>query len=56
MPPARLGSAAEYPAAAQKPFGLSRAWFNHDFAEPPAMNRVMAWDPFSMRSSKAQGG
>src|SRR5262249_16676548 len=23
---------------------LSRAWFNHDFAEPPAMSRVMAWD------------
>jgi hypothetical protein len=45
MPTVRLRSAAEYPAAAQKLFELSRAWFNHDFAEPPAMNRVMAWDP-----------
>lgn len=45
MPIVRLRSAAEYPAAAQKLFELSRAWFNHDFAEPPAMSRVMAWDP-----------
>jgi len=45
MPTVRLRSAAEYPAAAQKLFELSRAWFNHDFAEPPAMSRVMAWDP-----------
>lgn len=45
MPTVRLRSAAEYPAAAQKLFDLSRAWFNHDFAEPPAMSRVMAWDP-----------
>ena len=45
MPTVRLRSAAEYPAAAQKLFALSRAWFNHDFAEPPAMSRVMAWDP-----------
>jgi len=45
MPAVRLRSAAEYPAAAQKLFELSRAWFNHDFAEPPAMSRVMAWDP-----------
>jgi hypothetical protein len=45
MPTVRLRSAAEYPAAAQKLFVLSRAWFNHDFAEPPAMSRVMAWDP-----------
>jgi hypothetical protein len=45
MPTVRLRSAAEYPAAAQKLFELSRAWFNHDFTEPPAMSRVMAWDP-----------
>jgi hypothetical protein len=45
MPTVRLRSAAEYPAAAQKLFELSRAWFKHDFAEPPAMSRVMAWDP-----------
>ena len=45
MPTVRLRSAAEYPAAAQKLFELSRPWFNHDFAEPPAMSRVMAWDP-----------
>lgn len=44
MPTVRLRSAAEYPAAAQKLFELSRAWFGHDFAEPPAMSRVMAWD------------
>jgi hypothetical protein len=45
MPTVRLRSAVEYPAAAQTVFELSRAWFNHDFAEPPAMSRVMAWDP-----------
>jgi hypothetical protein len=45
MPTVRLRSAAAYPAVAQKLFELSRAWFNHDFAEPPAMSRVMAWDP-----------
>jgi hypothetical protein len=44
MPTVRLRSAAAYPAAAQKLFELSRAWFGHDFAEPPAMSRVMAWD------------
>lgn len=44
MPTVRLRSAAEYPPAAQKLFDLSRAWFRHDFAEPPAMSRVMAWD------------
>ncbi|HEV2057688.1 MAG TPA: hypothetical protein VGV06_21360 [Methylomirabilota bacterium] len=45
MPTVRLRSAAEYPAAAQKLFELSRTWFNHAFVEPPAMSRVMAWDP-----------
>lgn len=44
MPTVRLRSATEYPAAALKLFEGSRAWFNHDFAEPPAMSRVMAWD------------
>ena len=45
MPTVRLRPAAEYPLAAQKIFEMSRSWFNHDFAEPPAMSRVMAWDP-----------
>jgi hypothetical protein len=44
MPTVRLRAATEYPPAAQKLFELSRSWFNHDFAEPPAMSRVMAWD------------
>jgi hypothetical protein len=44
MPTVRLRAAAEYPSAAQKLFELSSAWFNHDFAQPPAMSRVMAWD------------
>ena len=46
MPPTvRLRDASEYPAAAQRLFDLSRQWFNFEFAEPPAMSRVMAWDP-----------
>jgi len=45
MPTVRLRKASEYPAAAQKMFERSKAWFNYDFAEPPAMSRVMAWDP-----------
>jgi hypothetical protein len=45
MPTVRLRDAAEYPDDAQKLFDLSRAWFNYDFEEPPAMSRVMAWDP-----------
>ncbi len=45
MPTVRLRHPSEYPAAAQKLFDLSRSWFNHDFAQPPAMSRVMAWDP-----------
>lgn len=44
MPTVRLRGAAEYPEAARKVFELSSAWFNHAFAEPPAMSRVMAWD------------
>jgi hypothetical protein len=44
MPTVRLRAAAEYPPAAQKLFELSSSWFNHDFVEPPAMSRVMAWD------------
>jgi hypothetical protein len=44
MPTVRLRAAAEYPPAAQKLFELSSSWFNYDFAEPPAMSRVMAWD------------
>ena len=41
----RLRDASEYPEAAQKLFELSKAWFNYDFRQPPAMSRVMAWDP-----------
>src|SRR5438034_580806 len=45
MPTVRLRDAAEYPPEAQRLFELSKAWFNHDFGQPPAMSRVMAWDP-----------
>jgi hypothetical protein len=44
MPTVRLRHASEYPVEAQRLFELSKAWFGHDFAEPPAMSRVMAWD------------
>ena len=44
MPTVRLRDASEYPEAAQRLFDLSKAWFNYDFAQPPAMRRVMAWD------------
>ena len=40
-----LRDASEYPEAARKLFELSKAWFNYDFTQPPAMSRVMAWDP-----------
>ena len=45
MPTVRLRDAAEYPEAARKLFEISKAWFDYDFEEPPAMSRVMAWDP-----------
>ena len=45
MPTVRLRDASEYPEAVQKMFELSRQWFNFDFKQPPAMSRVMAWDP-----------
>ena len=45
MPTVRLRDASEYPDPAQKLFELSKRWFNHDFKQPPAMSRVMAWDP-----------
>ena len=45
MPTVRLRDAGEYPLAAQKLFKLAGTWFNHDFASPPAMSLVMAWDP-----------
>jgi len=45
MPTVRLREAAEYPDAAQAMFALSSLWFNYDFPQPPAMSRVMAWDP-----------
>ena len=45
MPTVRLRDASEYPPAAQKMFEAARAWFNHEFQQPPAMSRVSAWDP-----------
>ena len=45
MPTVRLRDAAEYPESARKVFELSKQWFGHDFKQPPAMSRVMAWDP-----------
>ena len=45
MPTVRLRAASEYPASAQQAFELSKRWFNFEFGEPPAMSRVMAWDP-----------
>jgi hypothetical protein len=45
MPTVRLRDPSEYPDPAQKLFELSKSWVNHDFKEPPAMSRVMAWDP-----------
>jgi hypothetical protein len=45
MPTVRLRDASEYPDHARKLFALARDWFRHDFHEPPAMSRVMAWDP-----------
>ena len=45
MPTVRLRDASEYPDGVRKMFDLSREWFNHDFEQPPAMSRVMAWDP-----------
>lgn len=45
MPTVRLRDASEYPAEAQRIFELSSQWFNYAFKEPPAMSRVMAWDP-----------
>jgi len=45
MPTVRLREASEYPAAAQRLFALSKVWFRYDFPVPPAMSRVMAWDP-----------
>jgi hypothetical protein len=44
MPTVRLRDASEYPDDAQKLLALSRQWFRHEFTEPPAMSRVMAWD------------
>ena len=45
MPTVRLREVSEYPQQAQRMFELSGAWFNHEFAAPPAMSRVLAWDP-----------
>ena len=45
MPTVRLREAAEYPELAQKMFAVSNEWFQYPFRQPPAMSRVMAWDP-----------
>ena len=45
MPTVRLRDESEYPEPARRAFELSKQWFAHDFAAPPAMSRVMAWDP-----------
>ena len=45
MPTVRLRDAAEYPDEARALFELSKSWFGYDFPQPPAMSRVMAWDP-----------
>ncbi len=45
MSTVRLRDASEYPDLARKLFEQSKAWFAHDFEQPPAMSRVMAWDP-----------
>jgi hypothetical protein len=45
MPTVRLRDASEYPERAQKGFELAKGWFGYDFKQPPAMSRVMAWDP-----------
>jgi hypothetical protein len=45
MPTVRLRDASEYPEPARRLFELSKAWFDYDFEAPPAMSRVMAWDP-----------
>jgi hypothetical protein len=45
MPTVRLRDASEYPEPIRKMFELSKQWFHHDFPVPPAMSRVMAWDP-----------
>ena len=45
MPTVRLRKASEYPERARKAFELAKSWFGYEFTEPPAMSRVMAWDP-----------
>jgi hypothetical protein len=45
MATVRLRDAREYPESAQRLFELSKSWFDYDFQQPPAMSRVMAWDP-----------
>jgi hypothetical protein len=45
MPTVRIRDAAEYPEEARKLLELASTWFGHAFEQPPAMSRVMAWDP-----------
>jgi hypothetical protein len=55
MPTVRLRSAAEYPSPAQRMFELSRAWFNHDFADTLQLEPDMG-DIAPADSSPAPGG
>lgn len=45
MPIVRLREAEEYPEDARKMFEQAEQWFKCEFPKPPAMSRVMAWDP-----------
>ncbi len=45
MPTVRLRDAKEYAQKIQKSFEITKAWFNYEFDQPPAMSRVMGWDP-----------
>lgn len=44
MATVRIRDESEYSEEARKLFERSKEWFNHQFAQPPAMSRVMAWD------------
>jgi hypothetical protein len=44
MPTVRIRDVSEYSKQTQQLFERAKEWFNHDFGQPPAMSRVMAWD------------
>lgn len=45
MTTVRLRDPSEYPESSRALFELSKQWFSFEFPVPPAMSRVMAWDP-----------